>query len=1070
MSEKLSADLNIIQSAPIELELLDGDLNIIQKLDDEPNDVGGLTSAELKAKFDESGNIIKKYINETLIPAVLAEDATEESRKQAEAARVAAEQTRQTNEDTRKTNEAARVAAEQVRQTNEETRKTNEAARVTAEGNRATAEGTRANAETARVQNETERKTAEASRASAETARANAETQRAANETARQQAETQRQSNEAARQNAESQRVIAENARNVWEDYSASKAYAVGNKVAYGGSSYLCIKPCTGIAPPNAEYWRLIAAKGNDGKGAPADDTPKAAGTANAGVLETYSRGDHVHPKEVSDADRAAWNGKGSYSKPTGGIPKADLASAVQSSLDKADRVETLVPDAATEQNQLADKLFVYAQAGQVTPLFANSTADCTDTTKVYVLPDGYIYGYINGAWTNTGHQFTNAETLEKIIDATCDIETISGGNYNLLKVSEVSYSSRLQDNVAGIVASTATNIVTGWIPVREGKYYAVSALVDGIKDAAAGAGRDFVQRINAKKADGTILVYNKYPSELCTELSRGKAYSVPADATHMMFHIQIQGRTQNLFDISTSAKLKEFEPMIVEGDTAALAVSNSIDFAYVDGDEDIPFVVNYALKHDPYVTAALFSEQTDVVVTKIGAEIGRSLTTEGSTNPNLASVTTAFLINRPGATITVSSNAYRFQVSEFSAKSDSALVIYSGVLDYGTTFTTGASPYIRIAIRNVNGDTADLNILDNITISVSEQSNFVSANRRMDDIEYRLRSVEDADASPYYRNVDYHMIPTSYYKGVGTDYDTTFGQNTSYTTFITAWKTLITGHGGYVAETELGNASDNQKIYLYDFKPSRITNQRTNMPKIVIVAGQHGTEKSNVYGLYYFVSNLLNKWNESPVLEYLRNHVEIMIIPVLNTYGFDHFAYKNANGVNLNRNYDANWVLLADTTSDQYGGAAPFDQPETQIVRDLLLDNDDASLVVDFHTNGNSAVAQYSYINYYGVSPNSDAYFNRLIDAVAHQLASISANFNLDYSLNQPDTVFGWLNNANGVGLLRDWATENNFAGVLVEGFNGFPNGTPFIGDVYKANEEIIANWLITALNYLKG
>lgn len=167
MSEKLSADLNIIQSAPIELELLDGDLNIIQKLDDEPNDVGGLTSAELKAKFDESGNIIKKYINETLIPAVLAEDATEESRKQAE---------------------AARVAAEQVRQ-----------------------------------------------------------------------------SNEAARQNAEAQRVSAENARNVWEDYSSSKAYAVGNKVASAGSSYLCIKPCTGIAPPNAEYWRLIAAKGDTG-------------------------------------------------------------------------------------------------------------------------------------------------------------------------------------------------------------------------------------------------------------------------------------------------------------------------------------------------------------------------------------------------------------------------------------------------------------------------------------------------------------------------------------------------------------------------------------------------------------------------------------------------------------------------------------------------------------------------------------------------------------------------------------------------------------------------------------
>lgn len=38
--------------------------------------------------------------------------------------------------------------------------------------------------------------------------------------------------------------------------------------------------------------------------------TPKAAGTAAAGTETAYARGDHVHPKEVSDADRAAWNGK----------------------------------------------------------------------------------------------------------------------------------------------------------------------------------------------------------------------------------------------------------------------------------------------------------------------------------------------------------------------------------------------------------------------------------------------------------------------------------------------------------------------------------------------------------------------------------------------------------------------------------------------------------------------------------------------------------------------------------------------------------------------------------------
>ena len=46
------------------------DMDIIQKLDDEPNDVGGLTAAELKAKFDEPGNAVKQYMNTALIPSV----------------------------------------------------------------------------------------------------------------------------------------------------------------------------------------------------------------------------------------------------------------------------------------------------------------------------------------------------------------------------------------------------------------------------------------------------------------------------------------------------------------------------------------------------------------------------------------------------------------------------------------------------------------------------------------------------------------------------------------------------------------------------------------------------------------------------------------------------------------------------------------------------------------------------------------------------------------------------------------------------------------------------------------
>ena len=220
MEKRLTADLNVVANSNLEIQLLDGDLNIIQKLDDEPNDVGGLTSAELKAKFDESGNIIKKYINETLIPAVLTDDATEESRKQAEAARMAAEQGRVTAEqgrvraeEARAASETARASAEQARDSAETARSGAESTRQSQEATRQTAEAERNSAETARAQSEQSRSTAETARVNAETARREAETSRATAESNRAVAEQGRVSEESTRVQNENQRVSAEGAR-----------------------------------------------------------------------------------------------------------------------------------------------------------------------------------------------------------------------------------------------------------------------------------------------------------------------------------------------------------------------------------------------------------------------------------------------------------------------------------------------------------------------------------------------------------------------------------------------------------------------------------------------------------------------------------------------------------------------------------------------------------------------------------------------------------------------------------------------------------------------------------------
>lgn len=52
----------------MKLTTLDEDLKIHQKLEDEPNDVGGLSAQELKEKFDQAGLTIQKYLNEVHLP------------------------------------------------------------------------------------------------------------------------------------------------------------------------------------------------------------------------------------------------------------------------------------------------------------------------------------------------------------------------------------------------------------------------------------------------------------------------------------------------------------------------------------------------------------------------------------------------------------------------------------------------------------------------------------------------------------------------------------------------------------------------------------------------------------------------------------------------------------------------------------------------------------------------------------------------------------------------------------------------------------------------------------------
>lgn len=276
-----------------------------------------LEEAKVRQDMQSLHDETKDYINEKLIPAVLAADSTEAARTAAEEARATAEESRSEAEEARVSAETVREEAEEAREDAESSRAeaelgraSAEAARAAAESQRASAEETRATAEAARVTAEQGRASAEAARVQAESARADAEQGRVSAETARAAAEQARADAEQQRVSAEDARAASESARNRWEDYDPSHTYVPGNKVAFNGSSYLNTASCTGIAPPDQGHWLLIAERGQNGTGVgdfladgsvPMTGDLQMGGNRIADVGEPQAGGDAV-PKSYADA------------------------------------------------------------------------------------------------------------------------------------------------------------------------------------------------------------------------------------------------------------------------------------------------------------------------------------------------------------------------------------------------------------------------------------------------------------------------------------------------------------------------------------------------------------------------------------------------------------------------------------------------------------------------------------------------------------------------------------------------------------------------------------------------
>jgi hypothetical protein len=141
------------------------------------------------------------------------------------------------------------------------------------------------------------------------------------------------------------------------------------------------------------------------------------------------------------------------------------------------------------------------------------------------------------------------------------------------------------------------------------------------------------------------------------------------------------------------------------------------------------------------------------------------------------------------------------------------------------------------------------------------------------------------------------------------------------------------------------GPCSDGRQMYTLRFgDPER--------PTVYLGAAVHGWEWENAYGLVRLAELL----GEGADLGFDPRVLHWVIMPVQNPYGFDAFVRQNADGVDLNRNFDHGWAEypmpqdVAVPWDYNYKGTRPASARETRIIQGLV-DTFRPIGLIDFHT-----------------------------------------------------------------------------------------------------------------------
>jgi hypothetical protein len=288
--------------------------------------------------------------------------------------------------------------------------------------------------------------------------------------------------------------------------------------------------------------------------------------------------------------------------------------------------------------------------------------------------------------------------------------------------------------------------------------------------------------------------------------------------------------------------------------------------------------------------------------------------------------------------------------------------------------------------------------------------------------------------------------------------------QNMQVTELIGLYDDLVVQYPDYITKSVLGQDSLGQNIYRYDFKPTPVREDQytTKFPKMLLIAGIHGSEKAGVYNLYEGMKQICELWSTNDLLETLRWNVHFVVVPIVNNYGFNNYTRKNENGVDLARNFEVDWVLNPDPTDYTYGGEAPLTEQGSILVKQLIDNNKDAIYFGSFH-NFTTPANSEEFIWNAGATTLQTNLGKNLVSKMSRKWKK-----EYDWLPQDNTTYFGYANTAAPNGSESKQAAFAGIQGSTFEVCEAFwlePNYASFNTVALSLGTEAFLNWLLIVL-----